>query len=314
MAKYRAELPQMQSVPFLTDAGLETTLIFHDGLDLAYFAAFTLLRDEAGRETLRRYFRQHAEIALDKKAGFILESATWRASPDWAEKLGYSPEDLDEANRQAIEMLLDLRNELENDTSPMVVSGCLGPRGDGYDPGQVMTPEEAQAYHAHQMRVFADSGADMATAITMTNTPEAIGLVRAAQAEGMPVAISFTTETDGRLPTGESLGEAIAAVDAATQAGPVYYMVNCAHPSHFAGALEDALWMERVRGLRCNASKRSHAELDQAEDLDAGDPLELGQDYAGLCRRFPQLTVLGGCCGTDHRHIEAIGRACLVTA
>lgn len=314
MSKYRHKLPQLQGGFFLTDAGIETTLIFQEGLELPSFAAFVLLRDEAGTEALRRYFRRHAEIARDNKVGFILESATWRASPDWGERLGYSTEELDEANRQAIELLSDLRLELETDSSPMVVSGCIGPRGDGYDPGQVMTAEQAQEYHSLQARIFAESSADLITAITMTNTPEAIGITRAAQAEAMPVVISFTVETDGRLPTGETLREGIEAVESATGQGPAYYMLNCAHPSHFEKVLDGGAWMQRLKGLRCNASRRSHKELDEAQDLDAGDPAELGKEYAELCRRFPQINVVGGCCGTDHRHIEQICRACLEPA
>jgi len=192
----------------------------------------------------------------------------------------------------------------------MVISGCVGPRGDGYDPGKVMSPEEAEAYHGRQIRVFAEAGADLVTAITMTNTNEAIGVTRAARAADMPVVISFTVETDGRLPTGESLKEAIEAVDRATGRRPAYFMINCAHPTHFESVLNGESWMQRLRGIRANASKRSHAELDEAEELDDGDPVELGAQYRDLRRRFGHINVLGGCCGTDHRHIEQICGAC----
>lgn len=311
MTKYRNNLPQLDGRVFLTDGGIETTLIFHEGLDLPYFAAFHLLRDESGTEALRRYFRRHAAIARDNGTGFILESATWRASADWGDKLGYSRQALDNANRKAIDMLRDLRGELETASSPMVVSGCVGPRGDGYDPGKVMTAAEAEVYHSRQIGVFADSGADMTTAITMTNVPEAIGVTRAAQTVGLPVVIAFTVETDGRLPTGEPLWEAIAAVDAATGGGPAYFMINCAHPTHFAGQLAAGeSWVQRIRGIRANASRCSHAELDEATELDAGDPVELGRLYRELRGRFGHINVLGGCCGTDHRHIEQIYDQC----
>jgi len=313
MATYRHHLPQLDGGLFLTDAGIETTLIFLDGLDLPDFAAFDLLKDEAGTEALRRYFRQHATIARDNGAGFVFESATWRASLDWGERLGYTPDALAEANRKAIGLLVELRRELETWRSPMVISGCIGPRGDGYDPGNVMTPTEAEDYHAFQAQVFAETEADMATAITMTNAAEAIGLTRAARAVGLPVVISFTLETDGKLPTGQSLAEAIREVDAATGQGPAYYMVNCAHPTHFDHVLAHAPWMRRLRGIRANASRRSHAELDAAPDLDAGDPVELGRQYAAIRARFPWINVLGGCCGTDHRHIERICGACTST-
>lgn len=310
MSKYRQDLPQLGSRLFLTDAGIETTLIFQDGLDLPYFAAFHRLADTDGRAALDRYFRRHAGIALQQGTGFILESATWRASSDWGGLLGYDRDSLAGANREAIRMLADIRRELETPQTPMVISGCVGPRGDGYDPGALMSPEEAEAYHAEQIRTFAETEADLVTAITMTNCSEAIGVTRAAQSAGMPVVISFTVETDGRLPTGQPLREAIADVDAATDGGPAYFMINCAHPSHFEAILDGGKWIERLRGIRANASKRSHAELDEAEDLDDGDPHELGAEYADLRRRHPWINVLGGCCGTDHRHIERICLAC----
>ena len=314
MAKYRHHLPQLDGGLWLTDGGIETTLIFQDGLDLPYFAAFHLLGDADGTRALERYFRTHAEIARANGTGFILESATWRASPDWGTRLGYSTEALAEANEQAVEMLVRLRRELETGATAMVVSGCIGPRGDGYDPGAVMTAAEAEDYHGFQARVFAGTEADQVTAITMTNAPEAIGLARAARAAGLPVAISFTLETDGRLPTGQPLGEAIREVDAATGRAPAYYMLNCAHPTHFDHVLEDADWARRLRGIRANASRRSHAELDAAPDLDAGDPEALGGEYAAIRARLPWINVLGGCCGTDHRHIERICDACLAAA
>ncbi|HWE21805.1 MAG TPA: homocysteine S-methyltransferase family protein [Hyphomicrobiaceae bacterium] len=311
MSQYRKSLPQLSGGLFLTDGGIETTLIFHDGIDLPHFAAFHLLKDEAGAAALRRYFARYAEIARANGTGFILESPTWRASADWGEKLGYSAGALASANARSIAMMQGLREDLEGSGAPFVVSGCVGPRGDGYDPGAAMSADEAQDYHAGQIGVFAGTQADMVTAITMTNASEAIGLTRAAQAAGMPVAISFTLETDGRLPTGQSLKEAIAEVDEATRRAPAYYMINCAHPTHFSATLAgEGGWLRRIRGIRANASKRSHAELNEASDLDAGDPAELGGEYRAMLRRLPHINVLGGCCGTDHRHIEQICAAC----
>jgi S-methylmethionine-dependent homocysteine/selenocysteine methylase len=308
-------LPQLSDKLFLTDAGIETTLIFHEGFQLPYFAAFDLLRDEKGTEALRSYYARHAAIARKNAVGFILESATWRANADWGERLAYSPEALDEANRKAIALLHDLKAEFETDRSPMVISGCVGPRGDGYDPGKVMSRKEAELYHTRQIRVFAEAGVDLVTAITMTNTSEAIGITRAAQAAGLPVVISFTVETDGKLPTSESLKQAIEAVDTATNTGPAYFMINCAHPTHFERELPfREAWVSRIRGLRANASKRSHKELDEATELDAGDPVELGSQYRDLRRRLGHINVLGGCCGTDHRHMEQISLQCLEAA
>jgi S-methylmethionine-dependent homocysteine/selenocysteine methylase len=311
MAKYRKNLPQLADRVFLTDGGIETTLVFLEGHELPYFAAFDLLKTAEGERALRNYFERYITLATANGTGFVLESPTWRASADWGSKLGYSADALAAMNRKSIALMAELRREHETARSPMVISGCVGPRGDGYDPGKVMSVAEAQAYHAAQIGTFAATDADMVTAISMTNTNEATGLTRAAAAAGMPVAISFTLETDGRLPTGDTLAHAIETVDAATAQAPAYYMINCAHPTHFDDALAaDAGWAKRLRGIRANASTRSHAELDQAKDLDAGDPVELGRQYRELRRRFGQLTVLGGCCGTDHRHVEQICLAC----
>ena len=316
MCMKTTRLPQLDDrTLFLTDGGIETTLIFHDGLDLPYFAAFILLRDLDGRETLRRYYARYLDLAREKRTGFVLESATWRASTDWAQKVGYSQTELDIANADAIALLKELRGEYADTVSPMVLSGCVGPRGDGYDPGTVMTTAEAEAYHAAQVRVFAESGVDQVTAITMTNVPEALGVVRASRAVGLPVAISFTVETDGSLPTGQSLRDAIREVDAETGAAPAYYMINCAHPVHFSHVLErHGGWASRIRGIRANASTASHAELDAAPDLDAGDPDDLGARYAAILQQFPHINVLGGCCGTDDRHVARICDAVLAQA
>lgn len=313
MVKYKNRLLQPAGGPYLTDGGIETTLIFQDGFELPYFAAFHLLKDENGTEGLRAYFRRHAAIAKRFDLGFVLESPTWRASPDWGAKLDYSENALNAANRVAIRLMHELRAEFESERSPMIISGCVGPRGDGYDAGRIMSPEEAEAYHAPQIQIYAEEGADLVTAITMTNINEAVGVARAAKAAEMPVVISFTVETDGTLPAGDKLGDAIAAVDAATGRGPAYYMINCAHPDHFADGLKGE-WTKRLGGIRANASRCSHAELDEAEELDAGDPQELGRLYGDLRARFPNLVVLGGCCGTDHRHIEEIAQATRVSA
>lgn len=311
MSRYRHRLPQLSHTLFLTDGGLETTLIFHNKRDLPLFAAFDLLRDEDGLAELRAYYAAYAALARSQGTGFILESPTWRASADWGAKLGYSAEALAEANRAAIELMEEIRAAYETGSTPMVVSGCVGPRGDGYDPGLTMSAAEAEAYHAAQIGVFRDAGADMITAITMNYEEEAVGIARAAIAAEMPVAISFTVETDGRLPTGQMLKDAIEAVDRKAGGRVAYYMINCAHPTHFPTTLgAGEPWTRRIRGIRANASKCSHAELDAAPELDDGDPDELGRQYRELRRTLPGLTVLGGCCGTDFRHVERICLSC----
>jgi homocysteine S-methyltransferase len=303
-------LPQLRGDLFLTDGGIETTLIFHRGLDLPEFAAFPLLEDAEGLEVLRAYYEPYLRLAGEHGSGFVLESPTWRASPRWGQALGYDAARLDELNRRAIGLMEVLRAEHAPVGGDIVISGCIGPHDDGYDPAVTLSAQEAQAYHATQIGTFADAGADLVTAMTITYAEEAIGMTRAAGDSGLPAAVSFTVETDGRLPSGQTLGDAIVQVDRGADPPPAYYMVNCAHPTHFEGVLEPgAPWLQRIRGLRANASTKSHAELDEAADLDAGDPADLAARYAGLRDRLPALTVLGGCCGTDDRHIAEIAHA-----
>jgi len=286
----------------LTDGGIETVLIFDEGIELPCFAAFDLLRTAEGTEALRAYYEPYLAIAREHRVPFVLGAPTWRSSPDWGARLGYDAESLAAANRRAVELMHEIKDA--NLDLDLTVDAAIGPRGDGYAVEQTMTAEEAEAYHAVQIAAL--TGADTLTALTLTYADEAIGIVRAARKTGLPVAISFTVETDGRLPSGQPLRDAIEQTDAT--AAPDYFMVNCAHPEHFAAVL-DGDWAQRIRGVRANASRKSHAELDEAETLDSGDPTELGALYAQLRAKLPELDVVGGCCGTDHRHIAAIAEA-----
>ncbi len=309
MGIYSNQLPQLGDKVFITDAGLETELCFLRNIDLPEFAAYVLLRNQEGYELLYDYYASFAALARQYGMGAVLETTTWRANPDWAKKIGDSPETLKALNLKAVELLLNVRREYETQETPIVVSGNLGPRGDGYQAGDTMTRDQAHAYHQSQIDAFFQAGADLVTALTMTYVEEATGIVLAGQQAGVPVVISFTLETDGRLPTGMPLAEAIAEVDHLTDSGPAYYMINCAHPTHFAHLFnEPGNWQSRIKGIRGNASCMSHEELDNATELDAGDPADFGQQCHQLQVQLPALNILGGCCGTDHRHIEAICR------
>ena len=298
-------LPQLADAVFLTDSGLETDLLFSGGWDLPDFAAYPLLEHDAGRAALRAYVDDHLAVARQAGLGIVVETPTWRASSDWGSRLGHDAGALAALNRRGAELVDEARRAA--DEVPVVVSGCLGPRGDGYVPGAGMTPAEAADYHRPQVEAFADTPVDLVTALTLTGVGEAVGVVRAAQAVDLPVVVSFTVETDGRLPDGTPLGDAVRAVDDATGGAAAYFMVNCAHPDHLAPALDPAAdWWPRLRGVRANASRLSHAELDAAPELDAGDPDELARQLADLHRLG--VTVLGGCCGTDVRHIRALAR------
>lgn len=302
----RAPLPQLSGEMFITDGGMETTLIFDDGIDLPDFASFVLLNDADGIEALRAYYAAYLEIAAEHGVGIVLDTPTWRANPDWGNRLGYSTEALADIDRRGVALLEELR-ATGNGAPQLIISGCVGPRGDGYRVDNEMTAEEAQRYHEPQVEAFANSAADLVSALTLTYADEAIGVARAARDAEIPIVISFTVETDGRLPSGQSLREAIEVVDAETDGSIAYFMINCAHPNHFAHVLEEGGdWRGRIRGLRANASEKSHAELDDAEELDPGDPSALAQHYRELQTRLPNLTVVGGCCGTSHRHVAEI--------
>lgn len=309
MANYRNALPQLSGELFLTDAGLETDLIFNHGIEIREFAAHTLLPDAAGREALASYFRGFLSLAREMETGFILDSQTWKAHTHWAEDLGASEDELRAANSEAIAFIAQLRDAFSTNAKPIVLNGVIGPRGDAYAPEVEVAVHEAEQYHAKQLDWLAETDIDMVTALTFTQSDEAIGFVRAARRAGLPVVVSFTVETDGNLPTGQPLKEAIGAVDEATNSSAAYFMVNCAHPDHFSHVLEDADWARRIRGIRCNASRKSHAELDESETLDAGDPVELGGQYKTIKTKMPWLNIVGGCCGSDLRHVTQIARA-----
>ncbi|HEY8629870.1 MAG TPA: homocysteine S-methyltransferase family protein [Gaiellaceae bacterium] len=303
---YRAQLPQLSGETFITDGGMETTLIFDDGIALPDFASFILLDDASGIDVLRAYYTSYLEIAAEHGVGIVLDTPTWRANPDWGDRLGYSAAALADVDRRGVALLEELRATAEG-VPHVIISGCIGPRGDGYRVDNEMTSEEAQRYHEPQVATFADTAADLVSALTLTYADEAVGVARAARDAGIPSVISFTVETDGRLPSGQPLREAIEEVDGQTQGVVAYFMINCAHPTHFAHVLEEGGdWRGRIRGLRANASEKSHAELDEAEELDPGDPAALARHYRELQTRLPSLTVVGGCCGTNHRHVAEI--------
>jgi len=309
MSRYRKHLPQLDGRLFLTDAGLETMLLFQQGFALPAFASFVLLQDARGRAALQAYYEEFARLARAQGTGLVLETPTWRANPDWGQSLGYNALALADANRDAVALLAAVRSAWEKPATPIVISGNLGPRGDGYRVAQRMSATAAHDYHLAQVATFAGTEADMVAAFTITYPEEAIGIVDAAAACEMPVAISFTLERDGRLPSGDALSEAILRTDAETGGYAAYYMINCAHPTHIEPALAVAgPWRDRLHGLRANASRRSHAELDESTELDDGDPEELAEEYLALHHLLPRMNVLGGCCGTDERHVAAIAR------
>jgi S-methylmethionine-dependent homocysteine/selenocysteine methylase len=310
MAEYRDSLPHLSGAFFLLDGGLETTMVFHKGVELPHFSSIDMIRQPEGVALLREYYGQYAAIAQAAQVGFILDSPTWRASRGWAAPLGLTEVELAELNKRAIDLMAELRGEFETEHTPVVISGCVGTRGDGYSVDAMMSADEAADYHSWQIEILANAGADMIGALTLNYVEEAVGIANAAKSYEIPCVISFTVETDGRLPVGTALAEAIEAVDELTARSPAYYMINCAHLTHFQDVMkDDEQWVQRVRGIRGNASVKSHAELDESTELDDGDPVRFGDENASLLKRFPHINVVGGCCGTDTRHVEAICKA-----
>lgn len=295
------------NTPWLTDGGLETTMIFHEGLDLPCFAAFTLLDTDTGRAALTRYFETFARLARQARTGLVLDTVTWRAGTTWGSVMGLDAGRVRRINHEAVAFCRAFRDAHAGEGLPILLDGVIGPSGDGYAIDRALTADDGFARHRVQTEALAEAGVDLITAVTMTHSGEAIGVVRAAQAAGVPVAVSFTVETDGTLPSGETLADAIHATDAATGGAPAYYMVNCAHPTHFRDVLAGGR-VDRIGGIRANASRLSHAELDVATELDDGDPVEFGALYRDLGTVLPNLKVIGGCCGTDHRHVGEASR------
>ena len=302
----------VNSQAFITDGGIETHIIFNMGVELPHFSAFPLNDTDAGRDVIRRYSRDYLPVARAAQRGFLFATDTWRASADWADRLGYDRALLAQNNRRSAELCAEIAREFEPEGVATAIAGIIGPRRDAWQFDSHMTVAEAYDYHAPQVESFAGTAASSLQFYTLTNTAEAIGVCSAAQQARLPVVLSFTVETDGTLPGGKPLGVAIAEVDDVTGGYPDYYMINCAHPAHFAAQLRSGEpWVNRIGGLRANASAKSHKELDESPEIDIGDFNEFAEVHAGLLPVLGNLRVVGGCCGTDHRHIAALCRRCL---
>ena len=275
--------------------GFETWMQYVDGFTLRHFCGFELLNDARGITCLRDYQRKIIEAAVANGFGVINEGLHYRASRDWGELIGFSKEALEDINIRGIEFYRELGREYDSPDTPMLVGGVIGPRGDAYNVGRTPDAAEAEDYHSEQI-------------LTFSSVQEAIGLVRAAKAAGMPVIVSFIAANGGRLQGGETLQQAITLVDAATGSGPDYYMINCTHPTEFEQGLTPGDWTTRLGGFMPNAVAMETLDLCKLGHLEDGDPAELGHQMADLARRFPHINVWGGCCGTDGRHIGQITR------
>lgn len=301
--------PRLENKFYLTAGGTETEILYKWGYELPEFAMFTLLDDEEANECVRNMYRRYFEVAAKNNTGLVIEGHDYRASPDWAGKLGISLENLAEIQHRIINFLTDLKTEFDGKVSDVVITGGIGPRGDAYGTGGNISEAEAEDYHSVQLSTLKDTDADMAVALTFNNIPEAVGIVRAATKIGIPIGISLTLNTESRLSSGPSLREAIEAIDENTDEGAAWYGTNCSHPLEFEPAIsEEGAWRQRLRLIRPNAAKMEKISLCKLGHLEDGDPIELGAQMGDVASRFPSVDIIGGCCGTDERHLNEIAK------
>lgn len=293
---------------YLTEGGTETELMYKYGFELPQFAMFPLLGNPRAVSKMREMFRSYLEVAAKHKICALMGGLDYRASPDWGELLGYSPEGLAEANLRSIEFLKEIAGEYASEIPEILIQGLIGPRGDAYVRNETITENEAEDYHSVQLETLKKADVDLALAITFNNVPESVGVARAAAKVGVPLAISLTLDITSKLNSGPSLSEAITTIDKETNQYPEFYSINCSHPLEYEPAIEPGDWVNRVRGVRPNASRTDKMALCQIGHLEEGDPMELGELCGDLARRYPHMDIWGGCCGTWSSHLDEIAR------
>jgi S-methylmethionine-dependent homocysteine/selenocysteine methylase len=302
--------PQRSGLLYLTEGGPETEVMYKHGFELPEFAMFPLLDDPAGVARLREMYRAVLDVAVEQACGVVLGGLDYRASPDWADLVGFAPEALAEVQVRAIDFLREVAEPYRSRLPALYYAGIVGPRGDAYSRNETITAESAEEYHAVQMANLVRAGVDLAEAMTFNGVPEAVGVARAGAAAGLPVSISFTLDATHRLQSGPTLREAVLAVDElAGAARPAFYGINCSHPLEFLPAIEPGEWFERVRCLRPNAASMDKVSLCSLGHLESGDPVDLGRRMAEIATRHPHLDILGGCCGTWDEHVGEIARS-----
>jgi len=294
---------------FLTEGGIETEIIYKHGFELPEFAMFTLLENPRAVGVMRDMFRRQLDVAAEFAMSVLLTGLDYRASPDWGARLGYSQHGLAEINIRAIEFLREIASEYHEQIPRILIGGIIGPRGDAYQLNKTITSVEAEDYHAVQLATLKAAKVDFACALTFNNTPEAIGVARAATTIGVPLTVSLTVNSNGRLKSGPTVAEAVKSIDAeAGKSAPAFYMLNCSHPVEFEPALTEGAWLERLRGFRPNASKMEKIALCKLGHLEEGNPVELGRLMGDLARRIPHMDIWGGCCGTGETHLREIAK------
>lgn len=300
--------PQKEGRIYLSEGGVETEILYKYGFELPQFAVFPLLNNPEALSKLKGMYRNYLDVVAKHGMNALIGGLDYRASPDWGDLLGYSPEGLSEANHKSIAFLKEVANEYVSDIPEILIQGCIGPRGDAYDRSQSITADEAEDYHSIQLTTLKEANVDLALAITFNNIPESIGVARAAEKVGVPIAISLSLDSTSKLNTGPSLKEAITTIDTETDQAPEFYSINCSHPIEYEPAIESGNWIKRVRGVRPNASKMEKIALCKIGHLEEGDPVELGELCGDLARRYPHMDIWGGCCGTWDIHLDEIAK------
>ena len=309
MTRKAATFPRDPDMPYLTEGGTETEILYRHGHTLRDFAMFELMDNPAAVADLKDMYRRYLDVAAAHGFAVLMSGFDYRASPDWGEKLGYSREGLREMQHKCIDFLRDISTPYETQIPKIAIAGCVGPRGDAYSLNRDITAGTSEEYHATQIATLKDCGVDLVWAATINNIPEAVGISRAAANEGLPVNMSFTLDSTHKLKSGPSLKDAIEATDReAGDARPESYGINCSHPLEFEPALEPGPWSERIRSLRPNAAKMDKVSLCSLGHIEEGDPEELGQMMGRLARRYPAVDIWGGCCGTWDNHLAHIAR------
>lgn len=308
-------MPDTQHSPFqdgllyLTEAGTETEVLYKEGYELPHFAMWTLLDNPEAMERIGDMYRRYLDVAAENETGIVLCGFDYRASPDWAALLDVDRDGLREVIHRGIGFLRDVSDPYRDRVPHILLGGSIGPRGDAYSRGEPVTADSAEEYHSFQIACLKEAGADIACAHTFNNIPEAVGVARAARAEGLPLAMYFSLDSSSRLNTGPSLRDAVIETDSQTGNAPLFYGLNCSHPVEFEPALEPGDWIDRLRSIRPNASKMEKIALCKLGHLEDGDPDELGAQMGDLARRYPHMDIMGGCCGTDERHLSRIAEA-----
>lgn len=299
---------------FLTDGGIETRLIYEFGIDLPDFASFLALFDDRGRAALREIYRGYLAVAAEFRMPMLVGAPTWRAHPECLRRFGFAKaDDLRRVNAEAVAFLQDLRRETRTETL-VHIAGVIGPRRDGYRAEDAPALDEARAYHEAQAQALAGLGVDLLYAPTFPSRDELAGVAQAMARTGLAYALAPVIDPKGRLLDGHSFAEAVRLVDESTDPKPLYFLAGCVHPSTFLAAAAEGgdrtmpRMPGRLAGIKANASPLPPEELDRLGHLDADAPAVLAQEILAARRRYG-LRILGGCCGTNDRHIRALAEA-----